>query len=351
MLAEVLPNPVNGGVKSEGKSVHTFSLARPEFPSLTTRKGPRTAKDYMAHLLPVELVVEIWRAAADLLVEVDRKSVLSMAASCTIGYQAVMPSIYHTLLMTDGRAQLVMRIFDTKADQATGDSILSTPPAQRLCPLVRCLCITVVPEGLTSEHLQRLTRLESIYDSQVMEPFLAAPLAPTLTHFREWSFRWPQALPKTLTHFAVFLPYKHYRKYSPATLKVYVAEHLPAGVTHFAVSLPYSLVSTPNAEAEIQSLLQFVLARNRIVIFTIRLYRHAADTFSYDLVLRAIAGLQAEDHKRVRVWRDMRPGFDPGYIKPLIADALTDCTPWRHGEPVTQEQLTAATMPVVGEIG
>jgi len=154
----------------------------------------------MAAYLPIELVGEIWRVAAELFIETEHRTVLNIAAACTIGYHAAIPVIYRTLLMTHDGAELVMRIFNT--DFISGSPTLSASPAQRLCPLVRRLCAFKVPDGLNTDDLKYLTGLEMIWDS--LDSFLLAPLAPTLTHLFVYTTNWPQWIPSTLTHVSIY---------------------------------------------------------------------------------------------------------------------------------------------------
>jgi len=111
----------------------------------------REAASTMSHLR-IELISKICQAAAELFVELDRKSVLNIAISCPVGYYAVIPVLYRTLLMTQGRSELAMRVFRTKTNRAIGDSTLNVPPSERLCSLVRRLCVTELPKSFTVNH-------------------------------------------------------------------------------------------------------------------------------------------------------------------------------------------------------
>jgi len=305
--------------------------------SQTAAHNSQPVKVNVAHHMPVELVAEIWRTTAELCIEADRKSVLNIVASCAIGYQAAIPVLYRTLLMTQERAQLAMRIFGTKSLQVAGGSMLSAAPVKRLCPLVRRLCITETPPGFTADHIRQFISLDTLYDSKSMGPFFSTPLPPTLKHFREWTDTWPLRLPRTLTHVTLFYPIGTPRAPDPTWAKAYIATELPDSITHFALSFSDSLTSPPSAEEVIRDLLQSVLARNGIKVVVIRLFRHAVDIFSYNLVQRAIAALRVDDSKRAGIWYDLRPGLNAGDYKPVIADAVANRTPFTEAEMFKQD--------------
>ena len=62
----------------------------------------------MVHL-PIELLLDIFRTGAELFVELERNRVLSIAVSCQAAYHAVLPVLYHTLIMARGRSQLAAK--------------------------------------------------------------------------------------------------------------------------------------------------------------------------------------------------------------------------------------------------
>jgi len=292
----------------------------------------------MATSLPVELVGEIWRAAAELFIETDHRTVLDIAASCTIGYHSATPVIYRTLLMKDGVTELIMRVFSTEISSVP---TLSTPPALRLCPLVKRLCSFKVPNEFNTEDLKHLTGLETICDS--LETFLLGPLSPTLRHFSTWTASWPQRLPSTLTHVSLYCYFitggqAHYNQ-----LKAYTLDTLPETVTHFALTFCYPF---PQGTAvELSLLIPFVLAQNGMEIFTIWLFGDAAQELNYLQLLRAIAALQLCDRHRVRLWRDMRSDFHPyssDFVALVNTDVVAGRTLWTESRPIVQEDLTAA---------
>jgi len=156
----------------------------------------------MAAHLPVELVSEIWRAAAELFIETDHRTVLDIAASCTIGYYAATPALYRTIFVNDHGHELVMRVFSTET--VPNAPTLSAPPTLRLCPLVRRICAFKFEgrNGFDLERLKHLTSLELICDSD--DSFLLAPLSPTVTYLSVWNAIWPKRLAATLTHVSMY---------------------------------------------------------------------------------------------------------------------------------------------------
>lgn len=295
----------------------------------------------MAAYLPIELVGEIWRVAAELFIETEHRTVLNIAAACTIGYHAAIPVIYRTLLMTHDGAELVMRIFNT--DFISGSPTLSASPAQRLCPLVRRLCAFKVPDGLNTDDLKYLTGLEMIWDS--LDSFLLAPLAPTLTHLFVYTTNWPQWIPSTLTHVSIYCFFGSDWEVRRNKLRAYTVDTLPEGITHFALSFCYPLAQELAAELDV--LMQFILARKSIKIFCIWLFGDAIEDLNYRQLLCAIATLHVDDRRRIQIWRDTRI-FPAGSREIKLAaemDAVAGRTIWTEARPVTQAELTAATSP------
>ena len=313
--------------------------------SLTTAHISQPDTVNVAHHLPEDLVAEIWRTAAELCIEADRKSVLSIIASCTTGYQAAIPVLYRTFLMTHERSQLAMRIFGTKALRVAAGPTLSAAPVKRLCPLVRRLCITEIPDGFTAEHLQHFNSLDSLYDSRCMEPFFDTALPSTLKHFRAWTGVWPLGLPRTLTHVTLFYPIGTPLEPHMASFRAYISSELPDSLTHFALSFYNSITSAPYTEELIRELLQYVLARKGMKLFVLRLSGHAIDNFSYNLVRRAIAALPANVRKRVGIWYDVRQGLDPSSHRLGIRDAVANRTPFTEAELYEKEEPPAAGDP------
>ena len=289
----------------------------------------------MAANLPVELVGEIWRAAAELFIETGHRTVLDIAASCTIGYYAVTPVLYRTLLMKDGGAELVMRVFSSEA--IPNAPTLSAPPTQRLCPLVKRICAFRANNGFDEDHLKHLTRLEMICDSD--EYFLLAPLSPTVTHLSVWTGDWPNRLPATLTHVSMYC----YMLANDAVRRnMRTAYALPDSVTHFALMFCYTFQQ--DTEEELGTLIRSKFARKGIKNFTIWLLNEAADEPNYRLVLRVVAALPSSDRNRVRLWRDAwRSSGNLG--ADIKTDAVAGRTLWMEAMPITQDELTAATTP------
>jgi len=291
----------------------------------------------MAAYLPVELVGEIWRAAAELFIETEHRTVLNIAASCTIGYHAATPVLYRTLLMTDRGAELAMRVFNTEF--TSNVSKLSAPPAQRLCPLVRRLCAMRVPDGFTADDLQHLTGLEMICDPDLLEAFLLTPQAPTPTHFFRYTTEWPGRLPPTITHVSMFSSGE-----TREQMKAFIDNTLPEMATHLALSFRDTLEH--EGIPELVGLLQVIVARRFSAPAAIWLLGDAAEEASHRSMLRAIAALGLDDQSAVRIWRDLRPAFLESTEEIMVAaemDFVAGRTPWTEAESVTQEELIAAT--------
>ena len=296
----------------------------------------------MAAHLPVELVGEIWRAAAELFIENEHRTVLNIAASCTIGYYAATPILYRTLLMRDGGVELIMRVFNT--EPITSAPTLSTSPAERLCPLVRRICSFGVPSSFNKDEIQRLTGLETICDTA--NSLLRTSLAPTLTHFITWTTSWPERLPSTLTHVTLYCYFDTSAQVACEQLKLYMVDTLPNSVTRFALTFCYAFPQ--DALAELVALIPIILLRKGIAMFCIGLSGAAADEPTYKLLLRAIATLQVGDRNKIRLWRDMRSTSDPKngfFVAGVRTDLVAGRTLWTEARPVMQEELTAAVIP------
>ena len=314
--------------------VFLLSLSRYESASVSSLLQQSHSLGAMAGTLPVELVGEIWRAAAELFIETDHRTVLDIAASCTIGYHAVTPVLYRTLLMKDDGTELIMRVFSTET--IAGAPTLSAPPTQRLCPLVRRIC-AFNNQNFDPDKLKHLTRLEIISNSH--ETFFLAPLASTLTHLSVWDADWPERLPTTLTHVSLYCYLGDDVVVRRTELRS-MADTLPNSVTHFALMFCYAF---PRDAAErLQALIPLVLAREGIKTFGIRLLGDAANDSNYQYLLRVVAGLQSGDRNRVRLWRDMRNAFSPnsGLLAAGIkTDVVVGRTLWTEARPIMQEEL------------
>ena len=314
----------------------SFDIRYKSVNSLTLRTDIFSAS-YMAVHLPVELVGEIWRAAAELFIETDHRTVLDIAASCTIGYYAATPVLYRTLFMNDHGHELVTRVFSTET--IPNAPTLGAPPTQRLCPLVKRICAFRADKGFDADSLKHFTKLEMICDSH--ESFLLAPLSPTVTYLSVWSATWPKRLPATLTHVSVYC-YLNRGTVHRNEMRAYA---LPDSVTHFALMFCYAIPQ--DAEEELVVLIQSKLARKGINNFTIWLLGDAANESNYRRVLRAVAALQLSDRNRVRLWRDTRSGFAPSSGKlgaKIKMDVVAGRTLWTEARPIAQEELTAATI-------
>jgi len=299
----------------------------------------------MAAYLPVELVGEIWRAAAELFIEADHQTVLDIAASCTIGYYAATPVLYRTLIMNDHGHELVMRILSTEA--ISNAPTLSAPPTHRLCPLVKRICDFMIYTDFDGDKVKHLTRLEMICN--LHESILLAPLSPTVTYISTWSATWPKSLPATLTHVSMYVRVG-IPEADPRVLQLYAAGTLPDSVTHFA--LMFCDAFPQDAEVELGVLIRSSLARKGINNFTIWLLGDAAFEPSYQLVLRAVAALQLSDRSRVRLWRDTRSAFstnDAYFMLGIEMDVVAGRTLWMEARPIMQEELTANTILVMND--
>ena len=103
-----------------------------------------------------------------------------------------------------------------------------------------------------------------------------------------------------------------------------------------------------DTEEELGILIRSKLVRKGIKNFTIWLLGDAADESNYQLALRAVAALQLSDRNQVRLWRDTRSDFNPssGNLGTGIKmDVVAGRTLWTEARPITQDELTAATIP------
>ena len=300
----------------------------------------------MAAYLPVELVGEIWRAAAELFIETNHRTVLDIAASCTIGYHAAIPVLYRTLYMNDYGPWFITRVFSTETIPHA--PTLSAPPTQRLCPLVKRICAFRFggQGGFDTYNLKHLTRLEMICDSH--EPFLFAPLSPTVTYLSTWNTPWPDQLPATLTHISMQFCFDINAAFRLNQLRTYA---LPDSVTHFALMFSHAIPQ--DADVELGVLIQSKLARKGINNFTIWLLGDAANEPNYRRMVHVVAALQLSDRNRVRLWRDTRSALSTSDVYPRMlaikADVVAGRTLWMEARPIMQEELTAATILVMND--
>jgi len=292
--------------------------------------------------LHTELVFKIFHTAAELFVESDRKSVLSIAVSCHVGYHSVIPVLYRTLLMTRGRGDLAMRVFRVRVNPAVKNSMLRVPPSERLCRLVRRLCITETPSGFSATHIRRLTGLHTLYDSALIEPLLNLALVPTLRHVCEWTERWPQALPRAVTHLTLFYPLKPLLEPHLTSAKVYLATKLPECLTNLAISFSDSLASHDYAIQMVVNILWHAFKHKSLRHVVIRLSQNAASRTNQDLVWRAINTLPVQHRAKAEIWLDLRQGSNEGQMLPAISDAVAGRTPFTETPGIWYARLLEA---------
>jgi len=235
-----------------------------------------------------------------------------------------------------------MRVFRTKADHTVGHSMLSITPSERLCNLVRRLCVTEIPKAFTADHLRRLTRLHTVYDSALVRPLLNSAPMPALRHFCECTERWPQAPPRTITHMALFYPLGVSLEPRLTTAKAWIAAKLPESVTNLAISFSDSLASPNSATEAVTPLLKSLLQQERLISVVIWLYQSAASQASYSLALHTIATLPDDDRQRVEIWRDLREGSDTGESSLRITDVVAGRTPFTEAESFRHAQMAEA---------
>jgi len=244
--------------------------------------------------------------------------------------------------MTQGRSDLSMRVFRSKVVSVPVDSTLRVPPSERLCGLVRRLCVQEIPTGFTAQHLRHLTGLHTLYDSALLRPFLDIRLVPTLKHFCEWTEHWPLALPQSLSHITLFYSLKAPLETRLGAAKAYIMSRLPERLFYLAISFSDSLVSPPNKAQVVYGLLQCILAREYPRYVVVRLFHDAASQASYSLALQTIATLPDHDRERVEIWRDARQISSSGNDQLAIPDAVAGRTPFTAAESFWDAQWAEA---------
>jgi len=291
----------------------------------------------MLDQLPLELAVHALRVSAEVLLHLDRTTVCNIARSSAIGYNAVIPILYRTLIVGQ-KYRAVRRVFRKSPAAAAGatvvrHSLLAGPPSQRLCPHVRrvffnTFAFSEVVYLPALVNLQAIISLPSGNNFLLQDMFSALP--SSLRHFHVLTMVYPAILPNTVTHVSYYIHLSSASSFEE--FDVYMKTVFGDAVTHVALELNQPVAT--DCKVQFTALLRSLLMRepaSRIQApVVLRLYNAAVSVDSQAMISAAIAALGSADLcNRVVIWNDHRHvEGTAGDVRTSLEDAIFGRTPW-----------------------
>jgi len=294
----------------------------------------------MSEELPVELVCEMLRTAAEVFLLSDRQTVLNIALTGTLGYGAATPILYRTLCVVKDSIENIFRIFDDgQSASSNGSGILRDPPSRRLCPLVRRLFLNH-ERDLPIEDFKKLANLERIlmYHGYLQLKTIEG-LPPSFTHVGVLSQTNCYFATPSVTHISYYWDNHHDYK-SDSNMESQVLGGLlmrPAagGVTHIALDICVELVG--NVVDDLRRAVQVILARPKTKILALHLLDEAATPHSCKTLLEMMQeAVQSEEmRRRVVLWLDPRSvDDDKEDIRVCVRELILGRDVWTEGRPI-----------------
>jgi len=300
----------------------------------------------MCERLPIEILCEILRTAAEDFLPRDRQSVLNIALTATVAYGVAMPVLYRTLYADQDSIETALRVFgDGQSASSDGSGILRDPPSRRLCPLVRRLYL-YHGHNLPIMDFQKLVNLERLllYHGFLQPEDLEA-VPPSVTHVG--------VLTRAVFHFATpsvtHVSYYWENRYGyvlDSSLESQVLDGLllrptASAVTHIALDLAVELA--PPGVNDLRRTVQVILARPKTKILALHVLGEAAKPDNRRILLGMMRQVvrSKEDSQRVVWW------FDPRSLDSEVEDIRVCCEEqilgrdvWTEGRWIELEERT-----------
>ena len=305
----------------------------------------------MSENLPIELVCEMLRTAAEALLVDDRQTVLHIALTATLGYGVATPILYRTLYVDDNNKEIVLRIFfDGQSNTSNKPGILRDPPSRRLCPLVRRL-FTRYWNDLAVEDLKKLVNMERFllyHDfSASNELEVLEALSPCVTHLGVMSQTDVYFATPSMTHISYDWDnrssYELNSDMESQVLAGLLLRPTARALTHIALDLCVELVAG-NVDG-LRRTVQTILARSKTKVLALHLLGKAAQLKTQEIVVEMLREVvqSEEDRERMVLW------FDPRSLDSEVEDIrvcweefILGRDVWTEGRPIELEEQERA---------
>ena len=300
----------------------------------------------MCERLPIEILCEILRTAAEDFLPRDRQSVLNIALTATVAYGVAMPVLYRTLYADQDSIETALRVFgDGQSASSDGSGILRDPPSRRLCPLVRRLYL-YHRHNLPIMDFQKLFNLERLllYHGFLQPEDLEA-VPPSVTHVGVLTRAVLHFATPSVTHVSYYWE-NRYGYVSDSSLESQVLDGLllrptASAVTHIALDLAVELA--PPGVNDLRRTVQVILARPKTKILALHVLGEAAKPDNRRILLGMMRQVvrSKEDSRRVVWW------FDPRSLNSEVEDIRVCCEEqilgrdvWTEGRWIELEERT-----------
>jgi len=295
----------------------------------------------MSRHLPIEIVREMLRIAAEDFLVTDRSTVMNIALAATLGYGVATPVLYRTLSFDKQIKTLVLRIFDDGASNKPAKSrnefgIVRDPPARRLCPLVRRLfvnhCSDVSPMALKKlVNLERFFSYEALSSSDELKILEALPPSVTLLGVMQQTEL--HFVAPSMTHISYC--FKIHFEMDEQPLHDLLMQPAASAVTHIILDVPEVEASCLD---DLKSMVRMALLRKETTVLALHVLGDAAQPDVQKILLKAMRQVvqSEEDTQRLVLWFDPRLNESEGVgdYKLCQEDVMLGRNAWTEGRPI-----------------